>query len=92
MPGLYWDDDSRRSVRDGSNLKLKSRGVSGKYLAAFIDDFDRKWRVLRDVIPIGSEIREEPENAPQQAIVIGFSVVSPKGHTCAARSCGTNPG
>jgi hypothetical protein len=78
MPGLYWDDDSRESVHNGSNLKLKSRGVSGKYLAAFIDVFDAKWERLRLSVPEISEKRIPPNRAPAQDIMIEFSVVSPK--------------
>lgn len=78
MPGLYWDDESRESVRNGSNLKLKSRGVSGKYLAAFIDVFDAKWDRLRRSVPEVSEKQIPPEMAPRQEITIEFSIVSPK--------------
>jgi hypothetical protein len=78
MPGLYWDDESRASVKSGSNLKLKSRGVSGKYLAPFMDRFDDAWARLRTSVPEVSEKQIPPDRAPTQAITIEFSVVSPK--------------
>jgi hypothetical protein len=78
MPGLYWDDDSRRSIRDGENLKLKSRGVSGKYLAPFIDTFDRQWAELHDGIQRSESGLAPPDNAPKVTIKVEFGVVSPR--------------
>lgn len=79
MPGLYWDDDSRASVHSGESLKLKSRGVSGKYLAPFIDEFDEQWERLKGWFT-GPRNRKavEPEHAPSREIIVEFSVVSPK--------------
>lgn len=44
MPGLYWHDASRATIREGKSPKLKSRGVSAKHLATVIDTVDRQWR------------------------------------------------
>lgn len=79
MPGLYWDDASRESIRNGENLKLKSRGVSGKYLAPWIDTFDRQWAELHRVIaedPIGGIAK--PDQAPTVEILVEFGVISPR--------------
>jgi hypothetical protein len=77
MPGLYWDDDSRESVHSGESLKLKSRGVSGKYLAPFIDRFDTEWARVRS--HFSETVRYLPtDEAPSQEIVVEFSVVSPR--------------
>lgn len=77
MPGLYWDDDSRASVHSGESLKLKSRGVSGKYLAPFIDHFDEAWARVRAHFT-GPITMLPPDEAPSQEIVVEFSVVSPR--------------
>lgn len=82
MPGLYWDDKSRQSIRAGKNLTLKSRGVSGKYLAPFIDTFDEKWlelhRLLVEDVAEGRSGFAAPEAAPKLPIVVEFGVVSPR--------------
>lgn len=45
-PGVYWDDETRKAIENGESPKLKSRGVSSKYLATVIadaDDMFRQW-------------------------------------------------
>ncbi|HEY2087434.1 MAG TPA: DNA polymerase [Mycobacterium sp.] len=77
MPGLYWDDKSRESVRSGENLTLKSRGVSGKYLAPFIDRFDAEWQEFYDwTVSNGGASRMD--NAPKITINVEFGVISPR--------------
>jgi hypothetical protein len=76
MPGLYWDDASRESIRAGNNLKLKSRGVSGKYLAPFINEFDRQWQALHDDIVQNGPV--QPNHAPSIEILVEFGVISPR--------------
>lgn len=76
MPGLYWDDTSRESIRGGGNLTLKSRGVSGKYLAPFIDTFDAQWAKLHASIGAGEIAR--PDQAPRISIVVEFGIISPR--------------
>jgi len=78
MPGLYWDDKSRTSIRDGGNLTLKSRGVSGKYLAPFIDAFDQHWTALHDEIAASDAGYAPPDSAPKISIVVEFGVISPR--------------
>lgn len=79
MPGLYWDDDSRKSIRDGGNLKLKSRGVSGKYLAPFIDTFDQQWTELHRLVSEDAAGGiANPDQAPTVAIKVEFGVISPR--------------
>lgn len=78
MPGLYWNDESRESIRNGENLKLKSRGVSGKYLAPFIDTFDAQWEQLRRRIEDNPSGVVHPDEAPKVDIVVEFGVVSPR--------------
>lgn len=76
MPGLYWDDASRASISAGKNLKLKSRGVSGKYLAPFINEFDRQWAALHDDIVANGPAH--PSRAPEIEILVEFGVISPR--------------
>jgi len=78
MPGLYWDDKSRESIRTGGNLTLKSRGVSGKYLAPFIDAFDKHWTALHRRIVNSEAGIAPPESAPKISIVVEFGVISPR--------------
>jgi len=78
MPGLYWDDASRESIRAGENLKLKSRGVSGKYLAPFIDMFDTKWSELHRRISTSETPIAPPWDAPKIEIIVEFGVISPR--------------
>lgn len=47
MPGIYWDDATRKSIRDGKNPKLKSRGISAGDLANCIAELDEKFADLR---------------------------------------------
>lgn len=77
MPGLYWDDESRQSIRDGENLKLKSRGVSGKYLAPFIDQFDAEWRDLWEFLTKEGGTGHM-DLAPKISIKVEFGVISPR--------------
>lgn len=82
MPGLYWDDKSREAIRTGQNLTLKSRGVSGKYLAPFIDTFDQKWtelhdRLVRDKAAGGPGVAFT-DAAPKISITVEFGIVSPR--------------
>lgn len=78
MPGLYWDDNSRESIRSGGNLTLKSRGVSGKYLAPFIDTFDAQWAKLHKEINDGDAGILAPDRAPKVTIVVEFGIISPR--------------
>ena len=78
MPGLYWDDKSRESVRSGDNLTLKSRGVSGKYLAPFLDTFDEQWAKLHTRITESDAGIAAPDEAPKVKIIVEFGVISPR--------------
>lgn len=78
MPGLYWDDTSREGIRNGGNLTLKSRGVSGKYLAPFIDTFDTEWTRLHDKIDAGDSPMAPPDAAPKISITVEFGIISPR--------------
>lgn len=51
MPGIYWDDATRESIRDGKNPKLKSRGISAGDLANCIDALDAQFATLSNFAP-----------------------------------------
>lgn len=44
MPGVYWDDTSRKALRDGNEVKVKSRGVSARDLSLCIEAIDTQFR------------------------------------------------
>lgn len=43
MPGVYWDDSSRKRVAEGEAPELKSRGISSKDLLRMINRIDAQW-------------------------------------------------
>lgn len=43
MPGIYWDDATRKNIREGKNPKLKSRGISARDLADCIAELDEQF-------------------------------------------------
>jgi hypothetical protein len=67
MPGIYWDDETRKKLRDGQHPTLKSRGVPGKVLGAKVAEIDR---LFSDSY--------SGHGFPVCDIPIGFSMVSPK--------------
>jgi hypothetical protein len=72
MPGLYWDDESRARIREAKkkedvDLKLKSRGVPARDLAASIGKIDELFRKFR-----------AGKRWPQITLNINFAMVSPK--------------
>jgi hypothetical protein len=77
MPGLYWDDEARELIRENKAPKLKSRGVSGKYLAPFMEEFDRQWSVLLEKATETGTFYPT-DAAPKASIVVEFSVISPR--------------
>jgi hypothetical protein len=48
MPGVYWDDKSRKALRDGKEVKVKSRGVSARDLSLCISAIDEQFTNMRD--------------------------------------------
>ncbi len=43
MPGVYWDDKSRKALREGKEVKVKSRGISARDLSLCIEEIDRQF-------------------------------------------------
>ncbi len=67
MPGIYWNDNARAAVRDGSTIKVKSRGISGRDLAESMEALDR----LFDDFAINGEW-------PEFKLKVGFAMTSAK--------------
>jgi hypothetical protein len=82
MPGLYWDDTSRATIREGKAPKVKSRGVPAKDLANIIDDIDQQWVSLREEYAAGmNDVRiVDPDEIqwPTKDIHLKFAMVSAK--------------
>jgi hypothetical protein len=66
IPGVYWDDESRKRVKAGKEPELKSRGIARKDLADNIEALDEQFRN----IGYGHEW-------PTLTIPINFNMVSP---------------
>lgn len=66
MPGIYWDDTTRKLLADGKDPKLKSRGINARDLANHIGEIDAQFNAWT----IGDEW-------PSLAIPVSFSMVSP---------------
>jgi len=67
MPGVYWDDKSRKALREGNEVRVKSRGVSARDLSLVITAIDDQFK---NMIP-GSEW-------PSIEIPIQFNMTSAK--------------
>lgn len=67
MPGVYWDDKSRKALRDGNEVKVKSRGVSARDLSLCIEAIDTQFQ---DMQPGGTW--------PSIDIPINFNMTSAK--------------
>jgi hypothetical protein len=48
MPGVYWDDETRKRIAQNKSIKVKSRGVSGRYLAKGIPGIDEQFNRWSD--------------------------------------------
>jgi hypothetical protein len=44
MPGVYWDDKSRKALREGKEVRVKSRGVSARDLSLCITEIDEQFK------------------------------------------------
>lgn len=67
MPGVYWDDKSRKALRDGNEVKVKSRGVSARDLSLCINAIDNQFKNMEDGDPW-----------PAVSIPVNFNMTSAK--------------
>lgn len=67
-PGIYWDDETRRRVREGKSPKLKSRGINAKDLASVIEEVDKQF----------DKLDFQNQSWPTMVIPVAFDMVSPK--------------
>lgn len=82
MPGVYWDDKSRKAIREGSKLSLKSRGISARELSNCIEELDRQFDVwggeaFAVTLDENREINEVEKNLwPRLTMYSDFGIVS----------------
>lgn len=79
MPGVYWDDESRRRIRMGEAPSLKSRGISAMDLGKRIAEIDQQWHEFYDYLmstPGNQEL--DIERWPSLELPVGFAMVSAK--------------
>lgn len=67
MPGVYWDDGTRRRLFDGKSPSLKSRGIPAQALANKLEQIDDAFRN-----PYSGQ------GFPRIELPINFALVSPK--------------
>lgn len=67
MPGVYWDDKSRQALKDGKEVRVKSRGISAKDLSLCIEAIDEQFTNMT-----------EGGNWPHINIPIQFNMTSAK--------------
>lgn len=70
MPGVYWDDTTRRALADGTAPKLKSRGVSARDLARSVAGLDEAF--TRMIVRKGGPV----PGWPTATVPIDFSMVT----------------
>jgi hypothetical protein len=66
-PGVYWDDETRRQIRDGTKPKFKARGVNAAQFASEIWKIDfwfRDWTIERNI------------EWPDASFESGFSIIT----------------
>lgn len=66
MPGVYWDDATRKKLKEGEDPVLKSRGISASDLARRIGVLDRAWN------------RYDRDGWPRLVLPVRFQLVSPR--------------
>lgn len=74
MPGLYWHDASRESIRQGARPDLKSRGVNPKDLGKIIDRVDYLWSILYT----DRDFPEEKTGAPAVRLNVDWALITAK--------------
>lgn len=79
MPGIYWDDESRRRIRLGEAPSLKSRGISAMDLGKRIGEIDQQWHDFYDYLqPLRGDERLDESMWPSLELPIGFAMISAK--------------
>lgn len=73
MPGVYWDDKSRRALKHGEAPKLKSRGINAAELATQVYFIDAWWKTFDDLAGSRRDLMW-----PNVLVPIRFQVTSPQ--------------
>jgi hypothetical protein len=74
MPGIYWDDKARIAVQEGRPVKVKSRGISPRDLAASMFTLDDMFDDFRDML----RKKKAPEHWPMMGVKVEFAMVTAK--------------
>lgn len=76
-PGVYWDDHTRQSIRDGGSPAFKARGISAKAFSPMLASVDRHFDRWPDDFP-GERDPEGPRDGwyPRVTFQSGFSMVT----------------
>lgn len=73
-PGVYWDDKTRKAIKDKADPKLKSRGIPAKDLARSIEAVDKKFgKWGGKVNPAGNQ-----KVWPDIPLTLSFAVITPR--------------
>jgi hypothetical protein len=54
-PGVNWDDDARKALRDGHLPRFKARGIAAKHFARHLPQIDDEFCRVRDAMAAGAE-------------------------------------
>lgn len=71
-PGVYWDDDARNDIKDGTAPRFKARGVSARDFVKVIGALDEEFSSWGDALPV------KESKWPARTFTLGFSMVTPK--------------
>jgi hypothetical protein len=72
-PGVYWDDNARKELRDGQLPRFKARGIAAKHFARYLPEIDTDFAGVRDAMAAGAE-----PSWPKLTYETDFSLVTPR--------------
>jgi hypothetical protein len=73
-PGVYWDDKTRKAIRDGDPIRFKSRGVNAAAFSKSLADIDTEFATWGpDHFPT---VPENPEEWPTVTFPVPFSMTT----------------
>jgi DNA polymerase family B len=78
-PGIYWDDNTRESIRTGKDPVFKARGISARAFASSLAEIDAHFDGWGNTYPPEQDPCSEREGwFPRIEFRSGFSMVTPK--------------
>jgi hypothetical protein len=76
-PGVYWDDKTRKTVQDGQNPEIKSRGIPARDLGKHIGSADKKFRQWNQENP-ASNPASDSKAWPVITLKLSFAMITPR--------------